>query len=238
MQVEFDPPSPDEQPEDVLAGPVAHRRRSITIASAVVAAVLLAGGAVAIAQDSSSSRNAVGSALAAATTSTSPSSHPSGRGQHGPLDQKDMKPVLFGTVKSSSGDNILITDFQGFTRTIVTSSKTVYKNGLTATPKAGTKIAAQGTVDSGGTSLDATLISTWPAFGGPRGGHPPFGGRFAGPGPHSGSLPSGSRPSGFPTGSRPSGYPTGSRPSGYPTGHPGGGKPPAKPGAPSSGATS
>jgi Domain of unknown function (DUF5666) len=212
MTVEFDESSRDEHPDDeLLPGPGSHRRRWITIACAAVVAAMLAGGAVAVADSSTTTtgKTAAGSSSAPTANSSGAPSAPSGhpgrpenRGNGAPLLPKSMKPLLAGTVKSVSGDTIVITDFQGFSRTIVTSSKTVYKNGLTSAPKVGSRIAAQGTVDANGTSLDATLITSWPANGGARGGHPPFG-HFGGPGPRPTSFPSGVRPSGFPTGRYP-----------------------------------
>jgi Domain of unknown function (DUF5666) len=65
---------------------------------------------------------------------------------------------LFGTVKSVSGDTILITDPQGFTRTILVSSATTYNQGSSSDVVAGAKIFAQGTVDANGTTLDALTI--------------------------------------------------------------------------------
>ena len=67
-------------------------------------------------------------------------------------------PHLMGTVKSVSGSTILITDQDGFTRTIKVSSSTKYDDSLTANPAVGTKIGAEGTVDADGTSLDATTV--------------------------------------------------------------------------------
>jgi hypothetical protein len=229
MTVEFDEFSQDDHSDDeLLPAPVSHRRRWITIACAGVVAAMLAGGAVAVADSSTTT-----SGKTAAGSSSSPTANPSGapsgpgrpgrpdnRGNGAPYLPKSMKPLLAGTVKSVSGDTIVITDFQGFSRTVITSSKTVYKNGLTAAPKVGTRIAAQGTVDANGTSLDATLITSWAANGGARGGHPPFG-HFGGPGPRPNSFPSGSRPSGFPTGHYPAPKsPTAPKPPAPPTGGP------------------
>jgi hypothetical protein len=114
-------------------------------------------------------------------------------------------------VKSVSGTQILITDRDGFTRTIVTSSKTTYSDGLTASPATGTEITAVGTVDANGTSLDATSIGKpkGPAgFGGPggRGDHGPGGrgpggfghGPAGGPRPGSSGSSSGSSSSASP----------------------------------------
>jgi hypothetical protein len=86
-------------------------------------------------------------------------------------------PILIGTVKSSGGGSILITDFDGFTRTIKVSASTKYENSLTATPKVGTVIEAEGTVDADSTSLDATVVETPTMPGGPGGP-----GRLGGPG--------------------------------------------------------
>jgi hypothetical protein len=52
-------------------------------------------------------------------------------------------------VTSVHGNEILIKDFDGFTRTIKTSSKTTYRDGLTANPAVGTQIVAAGSVDCG-----------------------------------------------------------------------------------------
>jgi hypothetical protein len=103
-------------------------------------------------------------------------------------------------VTSVRGNEILIKDFDGFTRTIKTSSKTAYRDGLTASPAVGTRIVAVGSVDADGTSLDATSIGKGFEFGhGERGGfRHPGPGRGFGPRPPSGSAPSGapSAPSG------------------------------------------
>jgi hypothetical protein len=220
MSVEFDSVSRDERPEEHLAAPVRFRRRWIIAACAGAAVVVLGGGAVAWAQSSPSSSGS-GSASAKPTGYASHGAggpggsgggHGFAGGPGGPNHSGTRtapKPQLLGTVKSVSGTKILITDFEGFTRTIVTSSKTVYKDGLTASPKAGTKLDAEGTVDADGTSLDATLVQAPHLFGGPGGMH------RNGPGV------------------RPSGAPTGAKPTGVPTGHyrPGTG---THPGAPSS----
>jgi len=73
---------------------------------------------------------------------------------------------LFGTVKTVSGDTITITDWQGFTRTILVSATTTYNGTVSATVPStivtGTKIFAQGVVDSNGTTLDALSVNTGP----------------------------------------------------------------------------
>jgi hypothetical protein len=70
--------------------------------------------------------------------------------------------VLVGTVSAISGDNITVTDPEGFTRAILVSSATTYEQGgATSTIAAvvvGAKIFAQGTVDTNGTTLDALSI--------------------------------------------------------------------------------
>ena len=59
-------------------------------------------------------------------------------------------------------NTITITDVQGFQRTIHTTSATTYEDGLTATPAAGTRIYAVGTVDTDKTSLKATRVGKLP----------------------------------------------------------------------------
>lgn len=70
--------------------------------------------------------------------------------------------MLFGTVSSVSGNTITIKDPQGFTRTIVVGTTTTYTQGGAASTLAavtvGSKIIAQGTVDTNGTSLDALTV--------------------------------------------------------------------------------
>ena len=65
--------------------------------------------------------------------------------------------VLVGKVSAVSGDNITVTDPEGFTRAILVSSTTTYKPSLAAVV-VGAKIFAQGTVDANGTTLDALSI--------------------------------------------------------------------------------
>ena len=106
-------------------------------------------------------------------------------------------PALFGTVTSISGDTVVITDLEGFSRTIVVDSSTNYmKSGATASLSdvvVGSAIIAEGTVDANLTSLDATNVviglpsqqSGGPGIGGPGGGGPGFGPPGAnGAGPH------------------------------------------------------
>jgi hypothetical protein len=96
-------------------------------------------------------------------------------------------PALFGSVTSVSGDTVVITELEGFSRTIVVDSSTTYtKSGATSSLSdvvVGSDIVAEGTVDTNGTSLDATNVviglpsqqSGSPGIGGPGGGGPGFG---------------------------------------------------------------
>lgn len=71
-------------------------------------------------------------------------------------------PALFGTVTSVAGNSVVITDLEGFSRTIVVDSSTSYtKSGVTASLSdidVGSGIIAEGTVDANLTSLDATSV--------------------------------------------------------------------------------
>jgi hypothetical protein len=96
-------------------------------------------------------------------------------------------PALFGSVTSVIGDTVILTDLEGFSRTIVVDSSTNFlKSGATASLSdvvVGSDIIAEGTVDANGTSLDATNVviglpnrpSGGPGLGGPGGGGPGFG---------------------------------------------------------------
>ncbi|MGB8178996.1 MAG: hypothetical protein WCF63_02415 [Acidimicrobiales bacterium] len=70
--------------------------------------------------------------------------------------------VLVGTVSAISGDTITVTDPQGFTRAILVSGSTTYRQGGASVTLAavvvGSKIFAQGTVDTNGTTLDALSV--------------------------------------------------------------------------------
>jgi hypothetical protein len=166
---------------DQISGPPAPTgpRTGRRLAIAGIAAAALAVGGVAVAQAATSNS-------AAPSGSPSASASPGAPGSSGAPDEdkRERGPFLAGTVVSASGSTITITDFQGFQRTIHTSSATTYSDGLTATPAAGTKIVAEGTVDSDKTSLAATRIAKLPdrAAGGRRfpGGH---GHGFPGGGP-------------------------------------------------------
>ena len=177
--------------------------RRFAVAGAVGAA--LAVGGVAVAAQAATAPS--GSASPSASASAAPS------GSAAP-EKRERTPRLAGTVVSASGNTLTITDFQGFQRTIHTSGDTKYADGLTATPAAGTKIMAEGTVDADQTSLAATKISALPDraegrqgrghHGGPgsRGDHPdrPDGSASPSPGTPSTPSPSPSTPSPSPTG--------------------------------------
>lgn len=165
------------------------RRMRIAVVGGAAAVVVAGGTGIAIA--------------ASGPGSSPPTAAPSSPGSSAPAQPPappKHQPHLAGTVTSVRGNEILIKDFDGFTRTIKTSSKTAYRDGLTASPAVGTRIAAVGSVDADGTSLDATSIGKGFEFGhGERGGfRHPGPGRGFGPRPPSGSAPSGapSAPSG------------------------------------------
>jgi hypothetical protein len=69
---------------------------------------------------------------------------------------------LFGTVTAVSGNTITITDPQGFSRTILVGTATTYTvggaPGTLTNVTVGTKIVAQGTIDTNKTTLDALTI--------------------------------------------------------------------------------
>lgn len=63
-----------------------------------------------------------------------------------------------GIVKSVSGSTYTVTDRDGFTRTIEVGSSTQYGDSGRAALVAGAPVHAEGTVNSDGTTLDATLL--------------------------------------------------------------------------------
>lgn len=180
-----------ETPDWISGGPASPppSRTGRRLAVAGVAAAALAVGGVAVAQAATSNAP---SPSPSSSASASPGAKP-GDPDRGP---RQHSPHLAGTVVSASDGTITITDFEGFQRTIHTSSATTYSDGLTATPAAGTKIVAEGTVDSDKTSLKATKIAKMPdrPEGGPGRGFP-GGGPGGFPGRHhdrDGTPPSGS----------------------------------------------
>ncbi|HEY7101250.1 MAG TPA: hypothetical protein VH573_06370 [Mycobacteriales bacterium] len=144
------------------------------LALAGIAATILAVGGVAVAAAATSDSTPSPSASAAPSPGTpSPGA---------PKPDRERHPFLAGTVVSASGNTITITDVQGFQRTIHTTSATTYEDGLTATPAAGTRIYAVGTVDTDKTSLKATKVGKIPDR--PEGRGFPGRGFPGGPGRH------------------------------------------------------
>lgn len=185
-------------------------------AAGAVGAVLAVGG-VAVAQAAAPAPSSP-----SATPSATPSGSPSGSAAPGKDAPRERTPRLAGTVVSASGGTITITDFQGFQRTIRTSGDTEYSEGLTATPAAGTRIVAEGTIADDKTSLDATRVSALPDRpeglpgrpGGPGRGFPGHG-----PGDHPDRPDSSATPSpGTPSASPSTPSPSPSTPSPSPTG--------------------
>lgn len=181
------------------SSPTRPRRRLLAVGG-VATAILLGGGGV---------------ALASGSGTPSPTPPAGSTTSSGASTPRVHTPKLDGTVTSVNGSTILITDRDGFTRTIKTSGSTTYGAGITASPAPGTRVHATGTVDADGTSLDATTVVTAPT--------PPAGGKGkhgAGPkpGPREGAeSPDAPSPSGAPT------PPTGSAaPSGSSSATPGG----------------
>ncbi len=199
-------PLSGQEPEEILPAPAPVSRRAwLAIGTAAGVAIVAGGVAIGLASSSASASPATVAAAASSATSSAHPSRPTGTdAPRGPIG-----PFLAGKVKSVSGTKILITDAQGFTRTIITSAKTTYKDGLSASPAVGTEIFAIGTVDADGTSLDAATVSATPKL--------PAGGFGRGPGGPSGRGFGGSgTPGAKPTGARP----TGARPTDHPSGFP------------------
>lgn len=116
----------------------------------------------------------------------------------------DVHPAhIDGVVTAFDGSTITVVDRDGFTRTITTTSSTSYRQqgspGSTSSAdsiKTGSVVHATGTVDSNGTTLDATSIELRvagapgpgaPGPGGPAGG--PSGGPAGGPAGKDGQRP-------------------------------------------------
>jgi len=130
------------------------RGRRLTVAAVIAGGLVLGGTAIAYA----GTTTAATSGDSSTTTSPSQPSNPGSAATQRPIP----RPHIDGTVVSVSGDTITVTDPEGFTRTIVTSSSTTYDNGLSAPLATGAEIHATGTVDANHTSLDATQIGTRP----------------------------------------------------------------------------
>jgi len=124
---------------------------------------------------------------ASPTTSSSTSPSQPSNGSPAPTQRPAPRPHIDGTVASVSGDTVTVTDHDGFTRTIVTSTATTYAGGLSAPLAVGTEIHTTGTVDANHTSLDATQIGTRPTppagARGKDGPRPPMPPAEGGPGP-------------------------------------------------------
>lgn len=167
-------PAPPVAAAPTPADPRRSRVRAFTV-SGIAAACLVGGAATAYAADgggaSTPSTPPAGSSSAPSTPPTSTA--PARSGAQPPVAKH--APHLDGTVTRAGAGTITITDRDGFTRTIDVTA-TVYTGGLSATPATGTRIHAEGTVDSNGTALDATRVGSHPT--------PPAGGpaRHAKPG--------------------------------------------------------
>jgi hypothetical protein len=68
-------------------------------------------------------------------------------------------PHLDGVVASVTDGSITITDHVGFNRTIHLSDATTYGDGISLPVEVGEHVHAEGTVDTDGTSLAATVIA-------------------------------------------------------------------------------
>ena len=167
-----------QRPTGDSAAPARRSRLRLATVGGIAAIAILGGGITA--------------AAAVTGTEVSVTAAPGATGSDAPPAPKVHGPHLDGTVMSASGSTVLIKDHEGFTRTIVESSTTTYRDGLTAALPVGSKIHAEGTVASNGTSLDASVIGVdkGPGAGGPGGKGP---GGPGGPGRHTGP------PAGAPT---------------------------------------
>jgi Domain of unknown function (DUF5666) len=123
--------------------------------------LLAAGGATAALLAAGSVAAFAASGTGTATPKPTATASPGTPGQPGAGTRPSRlvhKPHMAGTVTAVSGSTITITDWDGFAREIKVSGSTTYTGGLTAVPKIGDKIHAEGTVDADKTSLDATTI--------------------------------------------------------------------------------
>ena len=178
-------------------GPGSSRpRRHLRLAAigGIAAVAILGGGITAVASASAPARST--SAAAAPTSGATPPS--GGPAAPGTDARPTPRPHLDGTVTSVSGGTVSIKDRDGFTRTILVTSKTTYSDGLKAPLAVGTEVHAEGTVDANRTALDASSVGKrptppaggpgrspgWGGPGGPghdgRGGPPPAGARGGG----------------------------------------------------------
>lgn len=167
--------------------------RGITIVAAT-AAVLIGGAAAAAAADDGGNSTSPGSSTSASPSAPSAQAAPSVAGAQsgsgdGSATPPAPKPHLDGTVSSVTSSSILITDPEGFTRTIHLSGDTTYGDGVSLPVAVGERIHAEGTVDTDGTSLAARVIASAPEPPAPGAAGP--GGGPAGPPapPADGSAP-------------------------------------------------
>lgn len=147
------------------------RAARLTLTGAAACALLLGGTVIASAAHAGGGPAPTPSSSASSSANPQPSANPSDGTQQstGPATGRTgstkkpapapHRPHIDGTVTSVSAATVTVTDRDGFTRTIVTSSGTTYGDGLTAQLPAGSRIHAEGTVDANGTSLDATTIT-------------------------------------------------------------------------------
>ena len=180
----------------VQPGPGARRSRLRAAAVGGLAAAAILGGGIAAVAAPATGRAGSGTAASAPTApgTTAPGTATSGTAAPAAPAPRPHVPHLAGTVTAVNGSTglireLLVKDRDGFTRTIVVSAGTSYRDGLTAVPTVGAKIRAEGTVAANGTSLDATVVALDKAplgkgpHGGPGGGRPGPRGEHAGPPP-------------------------------------------------------
>lgn len=159
------------QPAESPAPWTRSRAARLTLTGAAACALLLGGTVIASAAHAGGGPAPTPSSSASSSANPQPSANPSDGTQQstGPATGRTgstkkpapapHRPHIDGTVTSVSAATVTVTDRDGFTRTIVTSSGTKYGDGLTAQLPAGSRIHAEGTVDANGTSLDATTIT-------------------------------------------------------------------------------
>ncbi|GGL94333.1 hypothetical protein [Nakamurella endophytica] len=192
-------PSPiPATPDDGTALPARRRPprpaavRRVVVGLAVAGGLALTGAGVAVAADTGggSGTSAQPSPTAAGAGAPAPGS---------PTTPPPHVPHLDGTVTAVSDGTVTITDHDGFRRTIRTDSGTTYGSGLSAPVPVGTAVHDTGTVDTDGTSLDATRIEVPPAPPAGPPAHGPGGPRPPAPAPPAGTAPA--SPPAPPTGS-------------------------------------
>ena len=153
-------------------------RRGLVI-SALAAAGLLVGAAGATAAAAGDIGGGdVSSSSAPSSTAAAPADPGTGASTDGTTDSVAPPvhvPHLDGEVSAVNTGSVLITDHEGFTRTINVSDATTYGDGIALPIEVGEHIHAEGSVAADGTSLDATAISLAPeppapGTGGPAGG--------------------------------------------------------------------